>query len=377
MTDQLRIMLIFSLHAIAQGSLFSRIPEIQRDLALDRDSFGLVLTGIPVGVLVGSLLISQLIERIGTRKTTMWFMAAFALAPLFAALVTNGVQLFFVLVVFGLTLSCTNVAMNVEADRVEAISSYRIFNRCHGVWGVGFLLSSLTGALLIWAGISPLVHFMMLITGIAVAVVVLIGNMVEAPPREISGAPPKRFAIPNRSTFLIVGFALAGIWFEGSVRNWGVIYLRDGFHVTDWYAALALPAMMLMQTSGRFMADGWITRFGDVKMARALTCVSFAGLLTIVTTGNSAVALFGFAMIGLGISTVFPQSFSAAARWGGRPASENVAAFSSLQTVISFTAPAIIGFLAAWLGLRLALTIFLPLPLLALYFARYLAPRPE
>lgn len=370
-------MLVFSLHAIVQGSLFSRIPEIQRNLALDRDSFGLVLTGIPLGVLIGSLLISQLIERIGTRKTAMWFMAAFALSPLFTAVVTGGLQLFLVLLAFGLTLSCTNVAMNVEADRVEAISPQRIFNRCHGVWGLGFLASSLAGALLIWAGVSPLAHFALLIAGIGLAVATLIGNLVEAPPRDISGSHPKRFAIPNRGTFLIVGFALAGIWFEGSVRNWGVIYLRDGFHVTDWYAALALPAMMLTQTSARFMADGWLTRFGDVKMARALTCVSFAGLLTIVATGNSAVALVGFALIGLGISTVFPQSFSAAAKWGGRPASENVAAFSSLQTVISFAAPPVIGFLAAWLELRLALAMFLPLPFLALYFARYLAPRPN
>jgi fucose permease len=369
-------MLVFILHALVVGSMFSRIAEIQRDLELSEAAFGLTLMGIPAGVLIGSVLVSWLIEAAGTRKTMMWFMLLFGSGPLLASFSIDGTQLFAALLVFGLTLSCANIAMNVEADRIEAATGERNLNRCHGSWGLGFLIVSSLGAAAIKVGISPEVHFLMLFSLMLLMGLTAIRKSNEAPPRRHAGeAPPKRFALPNRGTFLIVGFVLAGMWLEGTVRNWGVIYLRDGFGALDWHAALALPAMMLTQTLGRFLADGWVSRFGDVIVARVLTCVALAGLAIIVTTHDTVVALFGFVLIGLGISTVFPQAVSAAAKWGDRPASENVAAFSSLQTIIAFTAPPVIGFLASWLGLRMALTICLPVPVLSFYYARYLAPR--
>ncbi|MGR3662056.1 MAG: MFS transporter [Paracoccaceae bacterium] len=378
MTDHRRILLVFILHALVVGSLFSRIAEIQRDLGLDEATFGLTLMGVPAGVLLGSVLVSWMIEGIGTRKTLMVFMPLFGAGPYLASVAMDGGQLFAALLVFGLTLSCANIAMNVEADRIEAAAGERNLNRCHGSWGLGFLVVSSLGAVAIKVGISPEVHFLLLFALMVLTTLTLLRRSNEAPPRRHAGeAPPKRFALPNRGTFLIVGFVLAGMWLEGTVRNWGVIYLRDGFGALDWHAALALPAMMLTQTLGRFLADGWVSRYGDVKVARALTCVAFAGLAVIVTTHDTVVALLGFMLIGLGISTVFPQAVSAAAKWGDRPASENVAAFSSLQTIIAFMAPPVIGFLASWMGLRMALAIFLPLPLLTLYFARYLAPRPS
>ena len=55
-------MLIFSIHALNVGSLFSRIAEIQRELDLTEAAFGLVLAGIPIGALIGSLLVSRMIR---------------------------------------------------------------------------------------------------------------------------------------------------------------------------------------------------------------------------------------------------------------------------------------------------------------------------
>lgn len=369
----MRIMLIFGLHAMVVGSLFSRIAEIQQKQNLAEDVFGLTLMGIPLGVLTGSVLISRLVEAVGTRRTIMWSFVSFAATPLLVSYMNTPVTMFLSLICFGLTLTSGNIAMNVEADRIAAQTKTQILNRCHGSWGLGFLIVSSLGVLAIRLDISPMTHFTLLAAMMLIAASTLIRNAETAPPRRVKGeAAAKRFALPNKGTILIVCFALAGMWFEGTVRNWGVIYLRDGFGALDWHAALALPAMVLMQTIGRFAADGWIAKYGNINTARALTCISFLGLTVLVLTTNPNIALFGFALIGLGISTVFPQSISAAAQWGDRPASENVAAFSSLQTLVAFVAPPIIGFLAAWLDLRTAFMIFLPLPIVALWFARYL-----
>ena len=86
-------------------------------------------------------------------------------------------------------------------------------------------------------------------------------------------------------------------------------------------------------------------------------------------------ALAGFALIGLGISTVQPQAMSAVARLGDRPSSKNVAAFSTLQTLLSFVAPPLFGLVASRYGVRASFAMLLPLPVFALAFARFLEPR--
>jgi MFS family permease len=373
LSKQLTIMLTFSFHALVVGSLFSRIAEIQQGLGLGEAVFGIVLTGIPAGVFVGSPLVGHLIERYGPRRTLLTTIPAFAAGTLLVALAAGPEMLFGALFVQGFLLTTCNIAMNVEADRIEAATGRRLLNRCHGSWGLGFLLVSLSGAGAIATGISPLLHFVILFVVLAVANLLVVAPMIESPPRHhAGGGRPRRFALPSTATFLIAAYALSGIWLEGATRNWSIIYLRDVFSAVDWEAALALPAIVSMQTLGRFAADSWMDRFGVVPVSRVLTVVSLAGLGVIAFSESTELALTGFALIGLGISTVHPQAISAAARWGDRPASQNVAAFSTVQTLIIFMSPPIFGLVAAQFGLRVSFMLILPLPLLALYFVRFL-----
>lgn len=368
------------MHAFIVGSMFSRLPEIQKYLQLGTGDFGLILIGIPFGALTGSLLISRLIEAAGTRKTILIFFPIFAFVPLLTSFSTDKFLLLITLFCFGATLAAGNVAMNVEADRIEFASEKRILNKCHGSWGLGFLIASLLGVGEIWLGMSPSIHFAILFVLIVLGSIIFVGGLKTSPSRDLAtdtdANKKKKFIIlPNKATFLVVAFAFSAFWFEGSIRNWGVIYLRDGLGTLNWQAAIALPAMVSTQTLGRFLADSWISKYGEVVVARFLTVVALVGLIIVVISPLAIFALIGFALIGLGISTAVPQAISAMARWGGRSSSENVAAFSMLQTLIAFIAPPAFGFFASWLGLRYAWVVFLPLPFIALYFAKTLAPR--
>ena len=373
---RLAILLVFGLHGIIVGTLFSRIPEIQAGLGLGEADLGLALIGVPAGVFTGSLLISRLIETSGTRRLLLFAFPMFAGSVVLAGLAFDTATLFLCLALFGLCLTSCNVAMNVEADRVEAATGTRVMNRCHGTWGIGFLAATLVGTGAVAAGVPPLAHFVAVFAVVVAADAILVAPMAASPPRAHAGLTRMpRLALPTVGVLLIIGFACSGIVLEGSTRNWAIIYLRDDFHTEAWIATLALPAIIVAQIAGRFLADGLIDRFGPVRVAIALSAVSLAGVVVIVSVGSVLVALLGFALIGLGISTVHPQALSAAARRGDRPASLNVAAFSTIQTAIGFLSPPIFGFVAARYGIRTSFAIMLPLPFVAIAFARFLAPR--
>jgi MFS family permease len=87
------------------------------------------------------------------------------------------------------------------------------------------------------------------------------------------------------------------------------------------------------------------------------------------------VAFAGFALLGFGVASAFPQALSAAARLGDRPAAENVAALSLMNSIVLFLTPPLIGFAASQWGIRAAFALFLPFAALAILLAGNLAER--
>ncbi len=375
---RLAIALIFAIHGATVGSFFARIAELRIAMGLSEAALGIALVGVPVGVLAGSLFISGAIERHGTRAILLSMLPFFALGLPLAALAVGTATLFAMLLVVGFGLTNANIAMNVEADRVEAATGRRLINRCHGSWGVGFLLASLAGTGAVAAGVSPLTHFILVAALLSALALAIVGPMPMSPPRAHGGGARlvKRLTLPTVGVILVMGFALSGIVLEGSARSWSVIYLRDDFAVAGWVATLTLPAFVVTQTIGRFLADPLIDRHGPVRVAMAMSAISALGVGLAVATAWVPLALAGFALIGLGISTVQPQAMSAVARLGDRPSSENVASFMTLLTAISFVAPPLFGLVASRYSVRVSFAMLLPLPLIALAFARFLEPRP-
>lgn len=375
LTQPLRLMVAFALHGIVVGLLYARLPEIQRGLALSEVGYGMVLMALPLGVILGNILVARLIERAGPRRMLLVGLPVFAALPVLPALAPTAPLLGGAVFLFGGGLAVGNLAINMEADRYEAATDRRIMGRCHGAWGVGFLLVTLVSVGVIRLGIAPAAQFVAAAVILALVTRPLLSGLSEYPPRPGAPARGRRFALPGRATLLVSAFALAGVIMEGTTRSWSVIYLRDMLGATDAIAALALPAFVLTQTLGRFLGDGRIARFGAVAVGRASAVMLFLGMVLVIFATGPVSALAGFALIGLGVSVAVPLGFSAAARAGDRPVAENMAAFAMLSTMMNTVGPPLFGAVAGAADLRIAMVLFLPLALVAYGGARFLAPR--
>ncbi|MDB5538364.1 MAG: hypothetical protein JWQ89_91 [Devosia sp.] len=370
------IVLVFFLHALAQGGMFSRIPDMQRALGLDEAQLGLALLGQPAGAILSFLVASLVVERLGTRAIILGTIPGMALVLVLIALAPGLPLMWLGFAVFGGVFALSNIAINVEADRVEAATGRRIMNTCHGIWSVGLLTASLIGTAMSGAGVVPAVHFAVLLVPVAIGIALVAWPMHVAPPRpHAAKTTGLRIALPTPMILLLLGYAVAASLLEGGLRNWSVIFMRDSFAAPEWVDTLTLPAFMTAQSIGRLLADRAVTRWGPVRLARALVLTALVGLVLVVFSPNLIVALIGFALIGFGVCVSFPLSTSAAARLGDRPASENVAALTMSQQVLLLGAPALLGWIATVASTRVTFAVMLPPLLLALYLARYLAPR--
>lgn len=366
----LAILAVFFVQALANGGMFPRIPDIQQALSLSKGQLGVLLTAPAIGGLISFTFASRVVERIGTKPILLIGIPANALAAIAIGAVQSETFAFPLFMLFGASFAFTNVAMNVEADRIEAQTGIRVMNRCHGYWSLGLLAASLIGTFAKGAGVSPLMHFIGVLPVVLLAIALVVYPMHAARLREHKGqVKTARFPMPTRKSLMLVGFGAVAVMSEGVVRSWSVIFMRDNFAAPDWVDTLTLPAFLLMLFAGRMFADAWVDRFGARRVAMTLLGIALAGLLLAASSLHLLQALLGFALMGVGISVIYPLTISAAAQIGDRPASENVAAFTLITSLLMLAAPPMIGEIAEHYGIRNAMLVLVPMYVLALALA--------
>jgi MFS family permease len=370
------IKLVFLTHALASGSFFTRIADLQQGLGIDASTLGLTMLGAPVGAISMFLFSGRIVEAIGTRMVLLYGIPLMALTLLMTALAPSALTLFVAITAYTGVFAVTNVALNVEADRVEGATQKRLMNTCHGLWSLGQLAVFLLGALARGLEVAPALHFGAFVPVVVTATLLVILPMRAAPARgHAAPTAARRIALPTGATLRLLGFMLGGALVEAAARTWSVIYARDSFAAPDWADAMTLPLFVAGIAVGRFLADDWSHRYGPAVLARALMVVAFVGLAVVVLAPSLPIALAGFALLGFGICTSFPASTSAAAQIGDRSSSENVAALTlSLQTVL-LGAPPIMGFIADALGVRMTFALVGPFLVAAFVLAQALEPK--
>lgn len=370
-------MAVFFIQAAAGGGMFARIPDFQVALGISEGVLGLVLLGQPVGALLTFLVAGRAIDRIGTRPLLLAAIPAIALSVGAMALAPAAAVLASAFFAYGVSFAISNVAMNVEADRVEAAFGRRILNTCHGLWALGFLAAALVATAMRGSGVDQATHLWLMVPPVLIAALAVLMPLRPSPPRAHGTAARRKvLTVPTAQTLLLVGFGLAGVLIEVATRHWSVIFMRDSFSAPAWLETFALPAFLATMALGRLFADGWTERFGAPKIAAVATLISLGGVACVVFSPALWVALTGFGLMGLGVCVSFPLMLSAAARLGDRPAAENVAAVTMVMTIINLGTPAAMGLTAELYGIRASFALILPFGILALMLVGRLAPPP-
>ena len=112
--------------------------DLQLQMGLSEGELGLSLVGAPIGVQLSLLVANHVVARFSLAKVMITGLAVI-MAVYVATAVAGSPALFFALLfVMGLSVGILEVAVNLEADRVEYGLKQRIMNRAHAFWSLGF-----------------------------------------------------------------------------------------------------------------------------------------------------------------------------------------------------------------------------------------------
>jgi MFS family permease len=178
---------------------------------------------------------------------------------------------------------------------------------------------------------------------------------------EVTGEKQKVFAFPNRVLLLLGLICFCVAMSEGAMADWSSLYYRQVINQPHVVSALGYTAFALFMSIGRFIGDPLIERWGHKNILKANGLLILAGMTISLATTSPAVVMVGFALVGLGVSSVFPVVYILATKEKTMMPSAAIAAVSSVGFIGFLIGPPIIGFVAQLTGLRLALTIVIVL----------------
>ena len=367
----------FFIYAVGLGTLFPRIADLQSQMEIDKATLGLALVGLPAGVQVTLLFADRLVRRIPFKVLLGFGVPVIGISQCLAAFSGGPLGFFFSLALGGAAVALIEVAVNLEADRVEAKIEQRIMNRSHAFWSFGFFGASIFGAGVAQLGMSPLIHFTIIMVFTTVITNLVFSNYVPAEPRRKT-IPKKGSTLvwPSKAIFMLVLFTLSAMLVEGSAIDWSIIYMRDEFNAMPLIGGLSLACAALSQALVRYYADPLVDRYGPRSVALTSVIAMSIGVFFVAFAVFPTMALVGFLLMGGGSAVIFPLAMSAAAGRSDRTPEENVAALAQFAFATFLIAPPLLGIIAEGFGLRIAFAISLPLIALSYFQLKVLEKTP-
>jgi MFS family permease len=372
------IMAVFFMHAVVLANWLQRIPDVQAKLKVGPGDLSLGLIGTPVGTTIALCFAGPIVERLTPRRTIAIAFVAYGFAFALPGWAWNVPSLFAALFLVGLSQPVVDVAMNVEADRIERGLGRRIMSTCHGFWSIGTMAGGLIGAVFAWLGTAPRWHLL----GVVLAAIPIALAIARALPATARGAGATSdggrlapIVLPSLGLLALCAFNFGMLIVEGASLDWSAVFMRDVVKISAGATGLGFGAFALFMAVGRLLGDRLAERFGPVTLARACGVICFAGVVGLVTSTSFLQAALGLAAMGFGVSVAVPLSVSAAAGRGDRPAAVNVAALSLVSFSGFLIEPPLIGFVADAWGLRVGIAMLLPMIVMSILLAGELRRR--
>jgi MFS family permease len=351
-TGRQTITAIFFLNGAVFSAWYARLPAIQEKLDLGPGEIGVALLGAPAALLVAQPAVGALVARHGSRPLVA-AAPAYMLAVALPALAVDFPTLVLAVVAVGAANGALDIAMNAQGLEVERRAGRNLFNSLHAGFSFGVLAGAAAAGLIAGLGMPPLPHLIAWgAAGALVALALAPGLVADAP---AAGSDAPYFARPSRHLAVLGVIAFCALLAEGAVFDWSGIFLARDAGASEGVAALGLAAFALAMGVGRLGGDAVATRLGVVVPVRAGAALAAAGLALGLALATPSGGIVGFALMGLGLSVVFPLALRTAGRAGA--AGPALAAVSTVGYTGFLAGPPLIGLVGELIGLRGALAL--------------------
>jgi MFS family permease len=356
--SRIAVKLIFFINGFIHANLAARFPRVQELFHIDNGTLGFVLLSSSLGALIAMPFTGWLIIRNGSRRVTIFSIFLYCIFVPFVPLmlgfgITGLVILFFIM---GLTAGMLDVSMNSQAVMVEKIHDKPIMTSFHAIFSIGMVAGAFCGALFVKLETTLLVHLSSIVVLSIGAAAWARYHLIHDKPKEKEVDGPA-FRLPNAAMVSIGVIAFCCMLGEGAMADWSTNYMENIAMASPALAPLGLSAFALAMTIGRFFGDSARLKYGDRKLMVMCGLVSLVGISVTLLFNNPYSVIVGLFITGIGLSSIVPIAYSIAGNSKNLPPGVGLAMVTTVGYSGFLFGPPIIGLVANWQSLRIALVL--------------------
>ncbi|NMN38144.1 MFS transporter [Pedobacter riviphilus] len=343
----------YFMQGVCFASWASRIPTFKASMGLNDAELGSILFALPAGQIITMFFSAKLTTHFGSKKMLRATAPLYAIALTFLALATTGWQLAAFLVLFGITGNLCNIALNTQGVAGENYYGKPIMSSFHGAWSIGNLTGALIALGLVNLKLGMYTHFWIIalisLTNVVFSSKKLLdhNNRPDAPVEKT-----KFFTMPQGILVLLGVIAFCSMATEGTMFDWSAIYFEDVVKLPHNKAIIGYASFMFMMASGRFLGVFLIGKFGRKNLLQISGAIISIGMALAVIFPEIVVAIFGFMLIGFGVSSIVPMVYSIAGNNKKVPAGKAITMVSSIGYFAFLFGPPLIGYVSQLSSLR-------------------------
>ncbi len=358
---RLACMSYFMAPGLAYGLVTSRMPALKNMTGATEGELGIILLCFGLSALIGLAFAPRLIAKISAKTTLL---ASSLACMVFVVLVSFSSSVWFfgiAMALLGICMGLCDVTMNVQGVEVERAYKKSSMNILHAGYNIGAAAAACAGSIFAATNFGVWVNFVL-------PVAVMAGMLWWAEPRLVTGnleKPERSESSPlvsvepkKRLPFLVWVCGLLCVCCyvsEGSVGEWGSLYLHQEKAAPESIAALVFAGFSICSLLCRLVADRLRNNFGDFLVSTAGATIALAGMLTVLSSSSWSICLIGYAMMGLGQAPIVPIAFSRAGAIKGVSTARATSLVSLLAYAGLLFAPPAFGLSAEHFGLHTAL----------------------
>lgn len=358
---RLACMFYFMAPGLAYGLITSRMPALKNMTGATEGELGIILLCFGLSALIGLAFAPRLIAKISAKTTLL---ASSLACMVFVVLVSFSSSVWFfgiAMALLGICMGLCDVTMNVQGVEVERAYKKSSMNILHAGYNIGAAAAACAGSIFAATNFGVWVNFVL-------PVAVMAGMLWWAEPRLVTGnleKPERSESSPlvsvepkKRLPFLVWVCGLLCVCCyvsEGSVGEWGSLYLHQEKAAPESIAALVFAGFSICSLLCRLVADRLRNNFGDFLVSTAGATIALAGMLTVLSSSSWSICLIGYAMMGLGQAPIVPIAFSRAGAIKGVSTARATSLVSLLAYAGLLFAPPAFGLSAEHFGLHTAL----------------------
>ncbi len=366
--NRIAVNISFFLNGFIYANWVSRLPRIQELYKADNGTIGVVLLSMSLGAVCAMPFTGWMIIRNGSRRITI---AALFLYCIFVPLIPfmTGVPLLIALyLIMGITTGMLDVAMNAQAVMVERAYQKPIMTSFHAFFSIGMALGAWCGALFADLRFDIAHHFMIIVGVSVIAVLWVSRNLIHDKPDPTHNDHGPLFRIPSKALISVGIIAFCCMMGEGAMSDWTVNYMENVVLSPKALAPIALSGFATGMTLGRIFGDSVRSRLGDARLIITGGLLASGGLALALLLPSTFIAIAGFLLVGIGLSTIVPITYSIAGNAPDLPSGVGLAMVTTVGYSGFLFGPPIIGFIADVFGLRIGLAVVLALMMVMTWF---------